>query len=141
ADVETRGDTALLELERKLDKAELTAGTLRVSKAVLQAAHAAAEPAFLTLVRRVMANIRAYQESILLRDPPPLRRGGRELSVRYLPLERVAIYVPGGQALYPSTVLMTVVPAQVAGVKDIVLAAPPAGLAGIHPLVPALAHE
>jgi histidinol dehydrogenase len=140
-DVESRGDAALLELERKLDKAQLTASTLRVAQAELKAAHASAEPEFLALIGRVRENIRAYQQSILQRDPPPLKRGGRELSVRYLPLDRVAVYVPGGQALYPSTVLMTVVPAQVAGVKEIVLASPPSNRGDIHPLVLALTLE
>ena len=82
---------------------------------------------FLALIRKVIANIREYQEHIRVRDPAPLVRNGRRLGVRYTPIERVGVYVPGGRALYPSTVLMTVVPAQVAGVREIVMASPPHG--------------
>ena len=141
ADVRTRGDEALIELERRLDGAELTPGTLRVGAEEIASAHAAAEPEFLALVRRVAANIREYQQSILQTAPPPLRRGGRELSVRYTPLDRAGVYVPGGRALYPSTVLMTVVPAQVAGVGEVALASPPRTHGDVHPMVLALAGE
>jgi histidinol dehydrogenase len=75
----------------------------------------------------VIANIREYQNHIRHRDPEPLLRGGRKLGVRYTPIERVGVYVPGGRALYPSTVLMTVVPAQCAGVQEIAIASPPTG--------------
>jgi histidinol dehydrogenase len=88
----------------------------------------------------VIANVRVYQEHIRHRDPAPLVRGGRRLGVRYTPIERVGVYVPGGRALYPSTVLMTVVPAQVAGVREIVMASPPNG-GHISDLALALAHE
>ena len=138
--VRTRGDDAVLELEARLDQARLTAATLRVSAEDIGKAHAAADASFLALVRRVIANIRQYQQSILHKDPPPLTRGGRTLGVRYLPVDRVGVYVPGGRALYPSSVLMTVVPAQVAGVREIVLASPPRG-GDIDPMVLALAGE
>lgn len=138
--VRDRGDRAAAELASRLDRAELTPETLRVPTDDLEAAHAAAEPAFLALVRRVADNIRAYQTHIKHRDPAPLERGGRSLGVRYTPIDRVGVYVPGGRALYPSTVLMTVVPAQVAGVRDIVMASPPTGGA-IHPMALALAKE
>jgi histidinol dehydrogenase len=141
ADVASRGDEALVDWERKLDGAELTPQALRVEPGRIAEAHAAAEPAFLELVRRAADNIRAYQQAILHRAPPPLRRGGRELSVRYTPVDRVGVYVPGGRALYPSTVLMTVVPAQVAGVRQIALASPPRHDGDLHPLVLALAGE
>lgn len=141
ADVEGRGDEALVELEQRLDRAELTPETLRVPSAEIAAAHAAADESFLALVRRLIPNIRDYQEQIKLADPPPLRRGGRTLAVRYTPVERVAVYVPGWRALYPSTVLMTIVPAQVAGVPELVMASPPVTDGDIHPLVLALAGE
>lgn len=138
--VKAGGDAAAAELASRLDRAALDADTLRVPQAQLDAAHAAAEPEFLALVRRVADNIRAYQEHIRHRDPAPLLRGGRSLGVRYTPIDRVGVYVPGGRALYPSTVLMTVVPAQVAGVRDIVMASPPTGGA-INPMALALAKE
>jgi len=140
-DVQARGDEAVIEWTSRLDKAELTPQTLWVPAEEIRSAHAAAEADFLDLVRRVAENIRAYQQHIRLRAPAPLRRGGRELGVRYTPLERVGVYVPAGRAMYPSSVLMTVVPAQVAGVGEIVLASPPLTAGDVNPMVLALAGE
>lgn len=119
------GDRAAVNLTNRFDRANLTPATMRVSSAELARAHAAADDTFLTLMRGAIANIREYQTHIRHSSPAPLRRGGRTLGVRYTPLDRVAVYVPGGQALYPSTVLMTVVPAQVAGVREIAMFSPP----------------
>jgi histidinol dehydrogenase len=140
AKVKASGDRAAAELTHKLDRAAVSPDALRVPQAEIARAHAEAEPELLALVRRVRDNIRAYQEHILQRDPPPLVRGGRKLGVRYTPIERVGVYVPGGRALYPSTVLMTVVPAQVAGVREIVMASPPTG-GRVSDLALALAGE
>ena len=139
-DVQRRGDAALVELTAKFDKAGLTAETLLVGQDDIAKAHRAAEPRFLDLVRRAAGNIRRYQESILLKAPPALKRGGRELAVRYTPVDRAAVYVPGMTAIYPSTVLMTVVPAQVAGVREIAMASPPTG-GNVNPIVLAIAAE
>jgi len=121
------GDAAVAELTSKFDRATITPETLRVPVELLAEAHEQAEPEFLLLMREAIANIREYQEHIRLRAPEPLLRGGRVLGVRYTPIDRVGVYVPGGRALYPSTVLMTVVPAQVAGVREIVMVSPPTG--------------
>ncbi len=139
ADIPRRGDKALVEWERKLDGAKLTPATLRVPPDRVAAAAASAGAAFLALVRRVADNIRQYQQSVLAQAPAPLRRGGRELSVRYTPIDRVGVYVPGRQASYPSTVLMTAVPAQVAGVKEIVVCSPPSPKGKVNELVLVLA--
>ncbi|MET0411011.1 MAG: histidinol dehydrogenase [Polyangiaceae bacterium] len=138
--VAAEGDVAAARLGSELDRARLTPETLRVPEALIAEARAQTEPEFLALIRRASDNIRAYQEHILWRSPPLLERGGRKLGVRYTPMKRVAVYVPGGQALYPSTVLMTVVPARVAGVEEIVMISPPTG-GEIHPLALALAGE
>lgn len=127
AQVEREGDEAAARLTAQLDRAQITPETIRVPEAEIARAQREADPAFLKLMRQVIANIREYQEHIKLRDPAPLLRGGRKLGVRYTPIDRVGVYVPGGRALYPSTVLMTVVPAQVAGVREIVMASPPTG--------------
>ncbi|MBN1555462.1 MAG: histidinol dehydrogenase [Phycisphaerae bacterium] len=139
--VRTKKDQGLLELTKRLDGAELSPDRLRVSDQDIRRAHEQADADFLALMRRAIRNIREYQESIKVVAPPPLRRGGRELAVRYTPIDRVGVYVPGGRALYPSTVLMTAVPAQVAGVKDIALVSPPTTDGDIHPMVLALAGE
>ncbi len=138
--VQAGGDAAAAKLASRLDRADVTPQSLRVPQEQLDRAHAEADAEFLGLMREAIANIREYQQHILVKSPPPLVRGGRRLGVRYTPIERVAVYVPGGQALYPSTVLMTVVPAQVAGVREIVMVSPPTG-GEINPMALALAKE
>jgi len=138
-DIQERGDQALIELTARLDRTTLAADRIRVSPEEIQRAHRSADTDFQALMGRVADNIRRYQESILLRDPPELVRGGRRLGVRYTPIDRVGVYVPGGRALYPSTVLMTVVPAQVAGAGEIALVSPPTTGGDVNPMVLALA--
>ena len=140
-DVFERRDDALIDLTEKLDGVLLGPNQIRVDQSAIAAAHAQADPDFLALMRRAIANIRQYQESILVAAPPPLKRDGRTLSVRYTPIDRVGVYVPGGRAMYPSTVLMTVVPAKVAEVKQIALASPPTTDGKVNPMVLALAAE
>src|SRR5262245_40964086 len=134
------GDAAAARLASELDRAQLTPATLRVPEAELERAHREADPELMALIRRAAENVRSYQEHILWKSPEPLQRGGRRLGVRYQPMRRVAVYVPGGRALYPSTVVMTVVPAKVAGVPEIAMFSPPTG-GEITPLALALAWE
>jgi histidinol dehydrogenase len=134
------GDAAAARLTSELDGARVSPATLRVGPELLEQAHREADPELLSLIRRAAANVQAYQEHILWKSPGALERGGRRLAVRYTALRRVAVYVPGGRALYPSTVVMTVVPARVAGVKEIVMFSPPTG-GEIAPLALALAWE
>ncbi len=141
ADVARRGDEALVEMTARLDKAELSADALRVPPAEIEAAHRQADDDFLALIRRSADHVRTYQQSIRWQDPPPLTRGGRSLGVRYTPVDRAGVYVPGGRALYPSTVIMTVVPAQVAGVGEVAMVSPPTTDGDLHPMVLALAGE
>jgi histidinol dehydrogenase len=138
--VQQNGDRAAAALTSKLDRASISAESIRVPEVEIRRAHSEVDPKFLVLIRTVIENIRSYQQHILHRDPPPLVRGGRRLGVRYTPIDRVGVYVPGGRALYPSTVLMTVVPAQVAGVREIAMASPPTG-GRISDLALALAAE
>nr|WP_228714702.1 histidinol dehydrogenase [Posidoniimonas corsicana] len=125
AEVKSRGLDAVLGYSAKLDGADLTADQLRVPAEELEAAHAAAAPEFLATVRRIRENILRFQTAILHSDVQIATPGGGFLRQRYLPLERVGICVPGGAAAYPSTVLMTAVPAQAAGVKQLAVVAPP----------------
>ena len=124
-EVGREGLPAVLRYSRKLDRADLTETTLRVSAAELEEAHAQADPEFLATVRRIRDNILEFQRAILHHDVTLTRPGGVTLQQRYLPLERVGVCVPGGAAAYPSTVLMTAVPAQAAGVPQIAVVAPP----------------
>lgn len=139
-DVQNNGLAAILEYSKKLDKAELTAETIRVSASELAKAHSQVEPQFLETVRRIRDNIREFQEAILHKDVE-VRRPGVVLKQRYLPLTRVGICVPGGAAAYPSTVLMTAVPAQAAGVQEIAIIAPPTKFGANNAHVLATCHE
>jgi histidinol dehydrogenase len=124
-EVRTRGLDAVLHYTERLDHVRLDAGTVRVSAAELADAHAATGAAFLELIRRVRQNIMAFQRSLLNSDAVLTVPGAHELRLRYRPLRRVGICVPGGAAAYPSTLLMTVGPAQVAGVKELAVVMPP----------------
>ncbi len=140
SDVAERGLAAVLEYSAKIDKAQLTAKTIRVPAAELAQAHAAADPQLLAAVRRVAQNIREFQQAILNRDVRVERPGGY-LVQRYRPLDRVGICVPGGAAAYPSTVLMTAVPAQVAGVGQLAVVAPPTKFGAYNADMLATCHE
>lgn len=127
-DVRTQGLSAVLHYTQRLDRRELTPETVRVSAGELAEAHASADPAFLGSVRRIRENISQFQQKVLPEDVRLVRQDGLarvELRQRYLPLRRIGICVPGGAAAYPSTVLMTAVPAKTAGVKEIAVIVPP----------------
>jgi histidinol dehydrogenase len=140
-DVRERGLAAVLDYSRRIDKAELTAETLRVPPEDLAAAHASADRHFLATIRRIRDNILRFQQAILHREVRVDLPHGAYLAQRYLPLARVGVCVPGGAAAYPSTVLMTAVLAQAAGVKEIALVAPPTKFGAYHPDLLATCHE
>ncbi|MEX0585127.1 MAG: histidinol dehydrogenase, partial [Pirellulales bacterium] len=143
-DVRARGLAAVLDYSRRIDGRELTARSLRVSFDEMSAAHASADPEFLATVRRIRDNIVEFQRASLVPDVVVRRQRGAgqvELRQRWLPLRRVGICVPGGAAAYPSTVLMTAVPAQVAGVNEIAVVVPPTEFGGYNPDLLAACHE
>jgi histidinol dehydrogenase len=124
-DVRERGLAAVLEYTYKLDGKEITAGTLRVGVEELAQAHATADSEFLATIRAIRHNVLRFQQAILHRDAWTELEHGGNLRQRYVPLDRVGICIPGGAAAYPSTVLMTAIPAQAAGVKELAIVAPP----------------
>ncbi|TWU59412.1 Histidinol dehydrogenase [Rubripirellula tenax] len=140
-DVRREGTPALLRYSAALDKADLTADELRVPAADLVAAHAAADPKLIETIGRIRDNIVAFQSAILHNDVTITPRPGVTLTQRYVPLRRVGVCVPGGAAAYPSTVLMTAVPAQVAGVKEIAVVAPPTPFGSYNTDMLATCHE
>lgn len=139
-DVQTKGIAAVLDYSARIDKATLTADALRVPAAELAKAHAQADPKLLEAVRHVAQNIRQFQQAILHRDVR-LERPDGYLVQRYRPLDRIGICVPGGAAAYPSTVLMTAVPAQVAGVEQLAVVAPPTKFGAYNADMLATCHE
>ncbi|GAB4137166.1 MAG: histidinol dehydrogenase [Planctomycetaceae bacterium] len=143
-DVRERGLAAVLEYTEKLDGKSLTAETMAVSADELQAAHTQADEQLLATVRQVRANIETFQRAILTETVTVQQNDGDahiELQQRYLPLRRVGICVPGGAAAYPSTVLMTAVPAMVAGVPEIAVVVPPTEFGGYNTDLLAVCHE
>jgi histidinol dehydrogenase len=141
SDVRTQGLEAVLRYTAQLDGVQLSAGTLRVPPDDLAAAHAHAAPAFLDTIRRIRDNILRFQTAIVQRDVQIDGPHGGFLRQRYVPLERVGICVPGGAAAYPSTVLMTAVPAQAACVGQIAIVSPPTPNGAYNADVLATCHE
>ncbi len=122
ADVRTRGDEALREYAKKFDGADLD--SLLVTREEIDEAFAAVGEDFLTTLRMAAANIRAFHEHQVHKDFVINDTPGVVLGQKYTPIEKAGVYVPGGTAAYPSTVLMDVIPAKVAGVREIVMTTP-----------------
>jgi len=143
-DVRREGLSAVLEYTRKLDRVQLTADSMRVSGDELRSAVGQADPELLQTVRRIRENIVEFQRAVLPADVRVERGlgGGRViLRQRHLPMRRVGICVPGGAAAYPSTVLMTAVPALTAGVREIAVVVPPTAWGGYNADLLAVCHE
>lgn len=138
--VAQRGMEAVLDYTQRIDGVELTAQTVRVPREELQQAHQQAEPAFLEALRRIRQRIERFQRAILHQDVWLPVEGGW-LAQRYRPIRRIGVCVPGGAAAYPSTLLMTAVPAQVAGVEEIAVLVPPTRFGAYHPQVLATCWE
>ena len=124
ADVRKRGDAALLAWTKELDQADLTANDLWISQKEIRAAARQVSPDFLRAVRQAARNIRRVAEKQLPRSWSLEVQAGVRISQRVLPIESIGAYIPGGSALLISTLLMTAIPAQVAGVQRIVAVCP-----------------
>ena len=130
-----RTDAAVCEYTRKFDGVEVAPQNLAVSAETIEAAYKAMPKEFIRTVTRIRDAVRRFQRHILHHGRKPLARDGRSLGLVYRPLRRVGVYVPGGKAFYPSTVLMTAVPALAAGVPEVAVASPPSKDADVHPAV------
>src|SRR5438270_408490 len=124
ADVAARGDAALIELTKKFDRVDLGSMSLRVTQAELDVATAACEPAALDALKLARERIESYHRRQLPKDDRFTDALGVELGHHWTAIEAVGLYVPGGTAAYPSSVLMNAVPAKVAGVPRIVMVVP-----------------
>src|SRR5574341_2193530 len=124
--VQTRGDRAVVDYTKRFDKVSLSPDEFRIKDRELEEAYRKISLPFVKSVQRAIANIQAYQEHIRVRNVSSLKANGIVLDTLYSPLDSVGVYVPGGAASYPSTVLMTATPARVAGVSKIIMTTPPA---------------
>jgi histidinol dehydrogenase len=140
-DVRVKGLAAVLHYTEQFDQVRLDALSLRVSPEEMQRAHAQADPTFLDAVRRVRQNVMSFQLGLLHREAVLTVAGSHELRLRYRPMRRVGVCVPGGAASYPSTLLMTICPAQAAGVKEVVVVMPPTQGGANNPDLLAVCHE
>ena len=125
ANVRENGDEAVIGYEKKFDRCDLTPHTLRVSKKEIEEAYAALDPALIEVMKKAAVNIRDYHEKQKRNSWITTREDGVILGQMITPIEVSGCYVPGGRAVYPSSVLMNIVPAKVAGVGKIVMCTPP----------------
>lgn len=132
--VKTGKDSAIQEYTLELDGVPLTPEDFRIQKPAIEKAHREIEQNLLASIRRAIENVRNYQTEIFIGKI-------KHVGIKYTPIQRVGVCVPGASAPLPSTVIMTVVPAQVAGVKEIVIVSPPRYKGSIHPVILAVCNE
>ncbi len=133
-DVKEKKDEALFAYTKKFDKADINAANVRVTEAEIQEAMEAVEPRLLEIMKKAMDNIRDYHQMQVQRSWFDTKENGIILGQKVTALESVGVYVPGGKAAYPSSVLMNIVPAKVAGVERIVMVAPPGADGKVNPV-------
>lgn len=137
ADVISRGDEALFEYALKFDKAELS--SLEVTQEEINEAFDKVEPEFIGILKEAAENIRAFHEKQVRSSFIISEKDGVVIGQKIIPVEKAGLYVPGGTAAYPSTVLMDSIPAKIAGCKEIVMVTPPSKDGKINPVILAAA--
>ena len=123
--VKNEGDAALFAYTKEFDKADVTKETIRVTDAEIEEAYAQVDDTLLTVIRKAKDNIESYHAKQRQNSWFDSKPDGTILGQKITPLHRVGVYVPGGKAVYPSSVLMNVMPAKVAGVDEIIMVTPP----------------
>lgn len=139
--VKTEGDKALFAYTQEFDHVEIHAGNIQVTEEEIQEAYSLVDPALIDVIRKALVNIRSYHEKQKQNSWFTSEAGGTMLGQKVTPLEKVGVYVPGGKAVYPSSVLMNVVPAKVAGVDRIVMTTPPGKDGKVNPATLVAANE
>ena len=139
-DVRARGGEALFEYTKKFDGAELSADNIRVTQAEIQEALSQVDPSLLAVMKKSMKNIREYHEKQKQYSWFDSKPNGTILGQKVTALSSVGVYVPGGKAAYPSSVLMNIIPAEVAGVEKIVMVTPPGKDGKVNPVTLIAAH-
>lgn len=141
ADVKEKGDEAIFEYTKKFDGAEINADNIVVTKAEIEEAYSLVDAQLVDVIRKALVNIRDYhakQKQYSWFDSTP---NGTILGQKVTPLNRVGVYVPGGKAAYPSSVLMNIIPAKVAGVSQIIMTTPPGKDGKVNPGTLVAANE
>ena len=139
--VRTEGDSALFAYTREFDKTEITKETIQVTEEEIREAYDAVDSALVDVIRKALVNIRNYHERQKQNSWFTSSEEGTMLGQKVTPLQRVGVYVPGGKAVYPSSVLMNIVPAKVAGVDRIVMTTPPGKDGKVNPSTLVAARE
>lgn len=141
AAVKERGDEALFSFTKAFDKADVSASNVRVTEEEIREAYALVDAGLLDVIRKALRNIREYHEKQRQYSWFDSKPDGTMLGQKVTALRRVGVYVPGGKAAYPSSVLMNIVPAKVAGVEEVVMATPPGRDGKIAPTTLVAAKE
>ena len=137
ANVRARGDAALYEYCRKFDRATLS--SLQVSKEEIEEAVQSVEPRFLEILKKAAENIRTFHSRQVRNSFVISEENGVVVGQKIIPVDRAGLYVPGGTAAYPSTVLMDSIPAKIAGVREVVMVTPPNSEGKVNPVILAAA--
>lgn len=141
ANVKEHGDEALFSYTKKFDRAELTVDTVEVTEEEVREAYEQIDPKLLDVIKKALVNIRDYHALQKQNSWFESRENGTILGQKITPLQRVGVYVPGGKAVYPSSVLMNIMPAKVAGVQEIIMATPCSAEGKVNPSVLVAAKE
>ena len=139
--VREEGDRALFAYTKKFDRAEITEQNVQVTEEEIREAYEAVDPDLVDVIRKSLVNIRSYHEKQKQNSWFTSSEDGTMLGQKVTPLEKVGVYVPGGKAVYPSSVLMNIVPAKVAGVDRIIMTTPPGPDGKVNPSTLVAAKE
>ena len=139
--VKSRKDEAVFEYTKKFDKAEISADNIRVTKDEIEEAYTLVDAHLIDIIRKALHNIRVYHEKQRQYSWFDSKPDGTMLGQKVTALEKVGVYVPGGKAAYPSSVLMNIIPAKVAGVDQIVMVTPPGKDGKVTPTTLVAANE
>ena len=140
-DVKANGDEAVFHLTRQFDGAQIDASNIRVTGEEIEEAYSKVDPALIEVIRKAIVNIRVYHEKQKRSSWFESTEEGTMLGQKITPLASTGVYVPGGKAAYPSSVLMNIVPAKVAGVDKIVMVSPPGKDGKLNPGTLVAANE
>ena len=140
-DVRARKDAAIFEYTEKFDRAHIDASNIRVTEEEIREAYSLVDPQLVAIIRKALVNIRSYHEKQKRTSWFDSKEDGTLLGQKITPLSRVGVYVPGGKAVYPSSVLMNIVPAKVAGVGRIIMTTPCSPEGKVNPTTLVAANE